>query len=361
MISSDQASMSSSKGAVEAVIGYLRADDGIVSCAAAKALCAFKDPAAASALVVSLLDPGPDMRTDAMEALIACARPDDAEAILKSLEGDPVKEVKIFAIRALAHLEALAARPLIRCLAKERAEDEVAWEDDAGMWDDWLDVQIAAIEALGHMQASEAISVLLEARTDEMGQELDAVILPVRALLPGDRSPAIRELAIPTLDPTSSAAADLVLHDRDAGVRVATLEAFARLRPDLSIKALRDPNDGVRTAALKAIADDDEHDRPPDLTDNVQAWMTHADPPLATTAAAVLPTLMGEGATAPLCRLAEMTERPIELRIAALEAHGRQGGAAAIEMLRHGVTDPTRQIQAAALAFLASLATETDA
>ncbi|MEM9629335.1 MAG: HEAT repeat domain-containing protein [Pseudomonadota bacterium] len=383
------------------IVRYLREDDAVIRCAGAKALGALADRGAASALVDALLDEDPDVRTDAMEALITCAGPCDAAAILRSLEGDPVKEVKVLAIRAIARLEDRAAIPLIRRLAKDRAEDMVAWEDDAGMWDDWLDVQIVAIEALGHLQASEAIDDLLEARTDEMGQELDEVIFPtlarieeggmtallgflrdrdarvreravkamakarpetlrpMRDLLLQDKSPAVRRLAVSVVDPENSKATELALHDPDSGVRKSALEAFGEHRPALLEAALGDPDEEMRATALKALVDGDHTPLPADLADNAQAWMTIADAPLATVAIAALPRLLGQRSMEPLRRLAEENERPIEVRIAAISALGETSGDGLINALRRCVVDPTSQIRAAALAALANLAEQT--
>ena len=290
MIDGDQTAMSSSSVSCSAIIRYLHEGDDVVRCIAAKALGGLGDQAAAPALIDALLDEDPDARTDVMEALIACARPDDAAPSYGHSKAIPVKEVKIFAIQALARLDDHTARPLIRRLAKDRAEDLVAWEDDAGLWDDWLDVQTTAITALGQMQASEAIDDLLEARTDEMGQELDDVIFPtlaqiedgglsallgllrdrdpkvreravkamakaspetltpMRDLLLQDKNPSVRRLAIPVVDPECTAATELARHDPDAGVRKLALEAFGKHRSD-------SPRNGTRRSGRRCTSD----------------------------------------------------------------------------------------------------------
>ena len=154
---------------------YLRAPEEPIRCAAARALGALGDENAAPALVHALLDPDPDVRADAMGALVRCARPEDAPAIRRSLEGDPVGDVKTAAVRTLARLRDDASTPLLRALARDRCESEVAWEE--GSWDDWLDVQVAAITALGDMGAEAAVDDLIRAREDEAAQELDPVVL----------------------------------------------------------------------------------------------------------------------------------------------------------------------------------------
>ena len=152
------------------VIGrHLRDGDALTRSLAARALGA-QGVAAAPALVAALLDQDPDVRGDALAALVACARREDAAAIRSSFCGDPVPEVKLAALQALVRLRDPEFLPLLRRLAKDRAEDTVTWEDEAGVWDDWLDLQVAAIEALGELGLSDVIDDLLEARADEMGQ-----------------------------------------------------------------------------------------------------------------------------------------------------------------------------------------------
>ena len=60
------------------------------------------------------MDPDPDLRADAMAALVRCARPEDAPAIRRSLAGDPVGEVKVAAVQALARLKDGGSVPLLR-------------------------------------------------------------------------------------------------------------------------------------------------------------------------------------------------------------------------------------------------------
>lgn len=385
------------------VIGqYLKHDDALIRCAAAKALRAKGDVGAAPAMVAALLDEDPDMRTDAMEALVRCARPEDAATILHSLEGDPIKEVKIFAIEALTRLEEPKAVPLLRALAKDRAANRVAWEDDAGMWDDWLDVQVAAIKALGWMQASEAIDDLLDARTDEMGQELDNVIFaalamiedggiaalfgllryrdsrvreralkaltrarpealaPMREILLRDDSPAIRRLAIGGLDPESPSVANLARQDPNEGVRRAALSAFAHCRPDIALAALGDRDEGVRAIALQAVAAKAASTLSSDVVANVQAWMETAGAHLAATAATELPKLIRNQACEPLRRVAMKTDRPLEVRIAALQALGDFPSNDVLKTLRELAVDRIKQVRTGALAALAKLSKHID-
>ena len=345
-----------------------------------------------------LMDPDPDLRADAMAALARCARPEDAPAIRHSLAGDPVVEVKVAAIRALARLKDGGSVPLLRALALGRCEAEVAWEEPGSGWDDWLDVQVAAVEALGAIGAEEAVEDLVHARDDEMGQDLDYVVFaalarmpeggipalrgflehgdarvreraldalasagrealtPLRDTLARDPGPGVRRLAIDCFDEDDEALAALALKDPDAGVRCAALARAMPARPDIARSALRDPDESVRAAALEARGSQPAGDDEPDLVANVEAWLRTAGVSLATVCAAVLPTLAGARSLNALDEAAHDSERPPEVRIAALRSLGGIGTEESVGALRRAAVDRSRQVRLAALSALAELA-----
>lgn len=382
---------------VDVVLHRLKAEDDVVRCAAARALAALGDTKAAEGLVEALLDEDPDVRTDAMQALSRCARPEDADAIRRSLLGDPVKEVKVFAVEALSRLKDAASMPLLISLAKDRCDHDVAWEDEAGMWDDWLDVQLAVITALGDMAAQGAVEDLLLARDDEMGQELDDVLFAALAKIPEngittllsllrdsnatvreqalsalsranqevlrprvelllqDASPKVRCLALVCLDSESPQVERLLREDSSPQVRSALVRSFAAARPDIAASALEDGSEEVRAAALEAVMAAPEFEVSDDLAANMQAWMATAAPVLAGPCAEFLPRACGRAAQVPLCEVVCDAERPLELRIAALKALKDLPMDAVVAVLQSCVTDSTRQIRAAALASLAVL------
>ena len=382
---------------VSVIARHLRDGDDVVRCAASRALGRLADPAAAPALVEALLDEDPDVRNDAMEALVACARPEDADAIRRSLMGDPVKEVKAAAIDALCRLNDRASLPLLRALAKDRCAHDVAWEDEAGMWDDWLDVQLAAIAALGEMGAAEAIDDLLLARSDEMGQELDDVVfdalaripdggietllgllrdrservraralqalakarrellLPLRELLLRDSSADVRRLALLCLDPADPAVDDLVLRDPDPVLRRDALGAFAEQRSDLAKAALRDEDEAVRACAIDWLAPHLDGPTAEDLAANLQVWQETAGPTLAAACLKALPALIGSRAEPLLCAVAVDSARTLEARVAALRALASCREVDSIEALRQCAIDRMRQVRLVAIASLADL------
>ncbi len=129
MTSAEDASSLPRLDAATVIARHLQSENEVVRCLAAKALGHIGSDLAADALVAALMDPDPDVRADAMEALVTCARPRDAAPVCRSLIGDPVQEVKIAALRVLARLGDRESIALIRRLALDRAEDTVSWED----------------------------------------------------------------------------------------------------------------------------------------------------------------------------------------------------------------------------------------
>ena len=374
---------------------YLRAPEEPLRCAAARALGALGDGKAAPALVDALLDPDPDVRVDAMAALVRCARPQDAGAVRRSLQGDPVGEVKTAAVRTLGRLRDEASTALLRALARDRCESEVAWEE--GSWDDWLDVQVAAITALGDMGAEAAVDDLLRARNDEAAQELDHVLFaalakmpvrgvatlldflkdgdarvrqraltalsraggdrlaPVRERLLEDPSPGVRRLAVDCLDAGDPVLPVLALNDPAGAVRAAALMRVAPARPDVCGLALADSEAEVRAAAVEQLAARMSVAGEPELAAGLEAWLREGDVRLATACAAALPKVTGVAALAPLREAATDGDRLPEVRIAALKSLGDMGTREAVATLRAAAVDAVRQVRLAALAAAAAL------
>lgn len=388
---------------VDAIVRFLSdGHDEVIRCAAARALGAIGSRRAAPPLVHALLDEDPDVRTDAMTALVRCAQDEDAEAILRSLEGDPVKEVKTTAIEALTVLKNKGAISLLCRLAVDRAVDQVTWEDEIGLWDDWLEVQNAAIEALGQLGASEAVPTLLEARADEFGQDIDQLVFSAFAKMPEaglstlidiirdhegrlreralkalgsarhdlleafaphlveDADPTVRSLAIPCFAADSPEANRLAILDPDRDVRIAAVAAFATANADLAHEALRDPDETVRAVALETMVLPDDAALQGDLAANAAAWMQMGGSRLAAACAARLPVLDPETASEVLQILASDGDRPIEARLAAIRHLPRLANEVVITALAALVEDPVQQVRAAALAAFAELAREPD-
>ncbi|MEM6972910.1 MAG: HEAT repeat domain-containing protein [Pseudomonadota bacterium] len=392
-----------SQNAVSAVLGHLQSDDAVTRSAAARALGRLGDQAAAPVLVEALLDEDPDVRADAMASLVALARPEDAPEIRRSLEGDPLREVKIAAIEALARLQDCAALTLLTRLAEERAEDAVNWENTLDVWDDWLDVQVAAIQALAAMRAPGVVPLLCRLRADPLGQDLDTVVFRALAgcgaegalasligfagdpsektrrralaalgaaaperlaeMLPrlmADDSVAVRLLAVRALgdgrDADDDAVSALARRDPSPVVRRAAVAAFGSGRPALAQAALSDPDEDTVAAALDALPAAFGDDADGTLAANAAAWAATGGVRLATAGIARVAMLGREAALPVLAAHARDADRPLQSRIEALQRLGGLGGGGAVEALGHCLADATRQIRAAALGGLAQIA-----
>lgn len=346
------------------------------------------------ALLGALLDEDPDVRTDAMEALASFARPDDAEKIRESLMGDPVREVKLAAIDLLVQLRDQDSIALLRALTRGRAEDQVAWEDEAGLWDEWLDIQAAAIRALGQLGATDAVEDMLAARDDEFGQNLDLPVFDAlanlgeagmvwllataqtepglarkRALeamtkidpqalephldfLLGDGSAEVRRLALPMLSPTDDRLAYLALKDTDAALRATALTAAAPARPDLAVAALSDDAPEVQAVALDHLTLPLDGKIAEALNANLQAWLVTGDGVLAAAAARNWRRLQSEAAPGPLWILLDDETRPLDARIAAAQGLSDSCSDLLADDMQRLLTNASQQVRMVALQTL---------
>lgn len=382
---------------VPAIVTHLQNGEDVIRCAAAQALGALGDTKAAPALTDALLDEDPDVRADAMAALVTCGRVSDADTIRRSLMGDPVREVKVAAVQALCRLNDRASIPLLQALAKDRCNNDVAWDEADGPWDDWLDVQLAAVEALGDMAAVEAVQDLLDARADELGQDIDLAVFAALAKMPGpgieallalvkdgtprerirslsalskavpdlfapmigdlvgEADPDVRGLAIPALDADSPHVKNLALDDPDPSVRSAAIYAFGASRHDLLQPALHDDSEEVRALALEAIAEHRVSLDMDDVSANITAWLQTAGTRLAVACVRMLQELGGTDAVAALCDVAGDTERSEEMRHAAICALGRDPTEEVLTVLTACAKNPSRQVRLAALSTLTDI------
>lgn len=362
-----------------------------------------KDENSRQAFMAALLDEDPDVRTDAMTALAGCARPEDAETIRQSLEGDPVLEVKLAAITILAALDDLASLPLIRGLAKARMDDTVAWEDDIGGWDEWLEVQRAAIAALAGMRATEAIDDLIAIRTDEFGQNLDVEVFAALMSIGGAGTAHVldcarsltglaRKRALDALRAGDAANltayVDLMLDDADAGIRVLAVPLLAASDPRVMQIAENDPDAAVRCTAISAfagdfqivaqvgLADDDEsvqamalehlavpvpaalHEA---LAPHMAVWIKSAGTALAAVSARRLREFDTKEALALLPDLIDDTERALEVRLAAVNGLAEIDAPDTTSLLTGFLDSASQQVRTVAARHLALRAGKGDA
>ncbi len=390
---------------VPALLHQLETGNDVIRTGAVRALTAQArhDGRTRVALLAALLDEDPDVRGDAMAGLVGIARPGDAETIRRSLMGDPVREVKQAAVDCLTRLKDLAAIPLFRALLLSRAEETVAWEDENDVWDDWLDIQAAVIDALGQLTVTSAIPDMLAARDDEFGQTLDIPVFRAlaamgtegavwllsvaqtevglarkRALealakvdpalladqvdyLLADDLAEVRQLALPLVQADDARVADLVLNDPEPGMRVAALRRYGADAPDLVAQALSDPNETVQAAALGMMQPPLDPALEQSVVTKALAWMSLAGAALAGASADALTRLAPAMAADPLMALARDTARPLDARMAAVAGLGRLTDAAATERLIALLRNETQQVRTVALFHLAGLARQGDA
>ena len=343
-------------------------------------------------LLDALLDPDPDIRSDAMDALFEHARPEDVDTICTSLEGDPVREVKIAATRILGRLGGDRARRFLRDLALSRCEDTIAWEDELSDWEDWLDVQIAAIGALGDLSATDCIEDLFDARDDEMAQTLDGPVFDALArmgvegvtwllatmqtekglgrkraadavakadpetlsmhrdiLLEAD-DPQLRKLAVERVSLDDSVLRSLATDDPSPDVRCSALQRTGDT--DLMLQALGDPAERVKVTAIEGLQPDLDAKVQETLGDNLMAWAKTAGPVLATAAVTHLALYAPDRAQALLHSVALDPDRALETRVAAVRALGQIVPAGATPEFADLLASPASQVRMAALTVL---------
>jgi len=393
----------------EALCQVLRAGQDVHRCLAAHALGRIGYGPAVDPLIDALLDEDEDVRGEAAEALFRLGDPRAGDALVRNLVEDPCGQVKINATEALGAMGVRGAEPFLRRLAVGR-DDAVAWDDEeflGGGWDDWLDVQIKAIEALGALGARDAVSDIVAALDDEMGQDLSETAFRVLARLgePGaealaryatkgdarvrrravgalarsdtavaraallaaleDASADVRLAAFAGLAARDPAAACLAagLDDPDPAIRAAAVRLCIRYWPDRLHALLDDPADAVQTAALDALTADPAlaySSALENLEFRLRVKLRGPSAEVAVAACRAVAALFPAAGTADLAEQLHDTGCPVPLRAASARALGEIGSEAAVEALRAAVGSDTRQVRLDAIAALARVAARPD-
>lgn len=242
-------------------------------CLAVQALGQMGGAEAADLLIAALRDCDPDVRGD---AAVALGRLKDIRAVVPlkdNLLEDPCGDIKVLYLEALDALGAEDCTDIFCALATGRgAAHNVAWDDDVADWDDWLDVQRAAIVALGAGKGaqiqSNAVAAILSALNDPDGQDLWALACPSLARLGAPGNAALDSLAseatalnrkriataLAHSDDRQGLVLDRLLKDKDAGVRIAAIgSAIALGKDDVLLDGMDDRAAEVRVAVLTAM------------------------------------------------------------------------------------------------------------
>lgn len=231
-------------------------DNSLSRCCVVKALERVDDRAGESRerLIELLMDPDPDVRTDAVVTLGRMRVPEATEALLYSLENDPDGEVRVETVKALSGIGSrTAVEPLIRCLQAdgypELEDGDMADEMPyAACWE----VHGQTLDALGKLgdaRATDSVIALLE--NDEYA-DLQERGFRVLAEISDDRA---REFLLTRLE------SDAPLARRRAARALTTLSRPEAKNQDLSSEivnrlttALMDSDPGVRINAARALA-----------------------------------------------------------------------------------------------------------
>ncbi len=368
-------------------------------CLAAQALGRIGAPSAVGPLTKALLDEDGDVRTDAAEALSKLADARASKQLLENLLGDPCTEVKLAAIETLAKIQDKAVIPWLRRIVKGR-DEEIAWDEDefyASGWDDWVDVQIKAVNALATLNASEAVPDLVDAMRDEDAQDMTEAAFKALARMGkpgiealasylGEESTRLRRRAAAALaasdDSHASEPLSRVLADPSPSVRMAAMRALAQRAPtDKRLVALLDDSDeAVRAEAVRlfggyhpgrlpallanasvavqiaALAAMNEFPDDAALLDDMRIRMTEGPPALAAAVAKALGAKAPGQALGDLAALLADTKQPVEVRLGALQGLATSGSKAVVQAIADVMDDDARPLRLEAMSALARIA-----
>jgi len=383
--------------AQESLVRILQEGIDVHRCAAARALGAISGPESVEVLSQALMDEDPDVRVDAANALSQIGDPAAAEVLMKNLIGDPDSGVKRAALSALVDFRYEPVLPLLRKLAISRT-NEIAWDEDefySEGWDSWVDLQLAAIKGLAAFGSQEAVLDILEAMSDEMGQDVsEAGVIAMAALGEGgaealdglyplsdlvlrrrianavlasdnphvapligrfmeDEHARLREIVATGLAP-DDARLETLFEDADATVRAAVVRHAGAHFPERVTALIPDPDAKVRAEVFRVIAADPGAYPGEDLATTVQQAIA-GDPEAAREAALALVALRGKKAIKGLTHTMTNAEIPLEFRLGAIEAM-KSAGPISVPYLLRAAGDDARQMRLASLGALVDFA-----
>ncbi|WP_310621409.1 HEAT repeat domain-containing protein [Flexibacterium corallicola] len=266
-----------SKASVETLLCELAGSDyDVLRLKAIQGLRDMKSSVGAKVFVEALKDDDEDVRVDAASALASYNSPPVIAAVLENLEFDPCADVKLACVTTLAALKADAALPVLRQLVVGRGEN-IVWDEDQfyqDEWDAWLDIQIAAIRALGTLKDSDGIAAIVSAVNDEEAQDLDDVAtrafaqmgvaaLPVLEsfLKSGERRR--RFYTVKALGHIEGEEAlgllKSAIKDEAPSIRLAAFEGLFEKVTEIELyeKALKDKHEDIRVCVLSRLKLDD--------------------------------------------------------------------------------------------------------
>jgi len=373
---------------------------------AAQALGHIGGEEAVEALIKALLDEDADVRTDAATALVRLVDAKADKQLLENLIGDPCPEVKLAAMTALAATRSREVVPwLLRILASR--DEDIVWDDDEFYetgWDDWLDMQLKAIEGLANLGIEEAVPGIVTAISDAEAQDITDTAMKALARIGPSGITALAAylengdarlrrhaaLVITRCDGVEAVkAVRLAICDPSVEVRLAVARGLAGRNPeDERLEALLldddplvrgeavrlcgehhasrldllldDKNEAVRLAVLELLANHPELSGVPFLADRLRELMRA--PSISITAAAVVAFCVVEpkNAVAEITDLMTGEHISTEIQRAVICGLKAVGGDEAVQGLVDILACEDRQVRLEAMSAIADLAAQTD-
>ncbi|NQU58616.1 MAG: HEAT repeat domain-containing protein, partial [Rhodospirillales bacterium] len=361
---------------------------------------------AVDALIKALLDEDEDVRTDAATALVRLGDPKADKQLLENLIGDPCPEVKLAAMTALAATRNSEVVPwLLRILAGR--DEDIVWDEDefyATGWDDWLDMQLKAIEGLANLGVEEAVAGIVTAIDDDEAQDITDVAMKALARIgpsgiealagflenddarmrrhaasvisrchgPVAQRAVVKAISDPSIEvrlavakglaeenPADERLAVLLLDDqpevRAAAVKLCGADHESRL--DL---LLDDKNPDVQLAVLNLLAEHPELTNIPYLGGRLRPLMLSPSKPIAAAAAVAFAAAEPDKAAAELIALMNAENVSTEVRHGVIRGLKLVGGDEAVQGLVDTLACDERQVRLEAMSAIADLAGQTD-